>query len=102
MYFFSYFIFQLQRNILATCPRVTRFRISWDDTPGTDAENVPPHQNPENEQNMIHNMDMRQGAVEMNKANEANSMDVAPMPMEAVSNNTNSMDIAPSGMDMVQ
>lgn len=31
---------KLQRNILATNPRVTRFKIDWDDNPGV--ENIPP------------------------------------------------------------
>lgn len=31
---------KLQRNILATSPRVTRFKIDWDDNPGE--ENIPP------------------------------------------------------------
>lgn len=31
---------RLQRNILATSPRVTRFKIDWDDNPGV--ENIPP------------------------------------------------------------
>lgn len=31
---------RLQRNILATNPRVTRFKIDWDDNPGV--ENIPP------------------------------------------------------------
>ncbi|XP_074641826.1 histone chaperone asf1b-B-like [Tubulanus polymorphus] len=31
---------KLQRNILATCPRVTRFKIDWDDSVQT--ENIPP------------------------------------------------------------
>ena len=35
------FSLQLQRNILATCPRVTRFKIDWGD--GEDnIENMPP------------------------------------------------------------
>lgn len=33
---------RLQRNILATNPRVTRFKIDWDDNPGV--ENIPPPQ----------------------------------------------------------
>lgn len=33
---------RLQRNILATNPRVTRFKIDWDDNPGV--ENIPPAQ----------------------------------------------------------
>lgn len=43
--------FQLQRNILATCPRVTRFKIDWGS--GEDAENVPPSANTENESNQM-------------------------------------------------
>ena len=35
---------QLQRNILATCPRVTRFKIDWGDSGGASGsnENQPP------------------------------------------------------------
>lgn len=43
---------KLQRNILATCPRVTRFKIDWDDNP--DSENIPPMQNTETESNQMH------------------------------------------------
>ncbi|XP_064626786.1 histone chaperone ASF1-like [Lineus longissimus] len=32
---------KLQRNILATCPRVTRFKIDWDDN-NPNGENIPP------------------------------------------------------------
>ena len=34
--------FQLQRNILATCPRVTRFKVDWGDGEGASNENQPP------------------------------------------------------------
>ena len=44
-------VFQLQRNILATCPRVTRFKIDWGDN--EDAENLPPPSNTENESNQM-------------------------------------------------
>lgn len=40
----------MQRNILATSPRVTRFKIDWDDNPGE--ENVPPVQNSDSNQMM--------------------------------------------------
>jgi len=33
---------KLQRNILATSPRVTRFKIDWDDNPGVDGLPTPP------------------------------------------------------------
>lgn len=39
---------KLQRNILATCPRVTRFKIDWGDS---GSENMPPPSNTENESN---------------------------------------------------
>lgn len=42
---------KLQRNILATCPRVTRFKIDWGD--GEDSENLPPPANTENESNQM-------------------------------------------------
>ncbi|UYV62156.1 ASF1A, partial [Cordylochernes scorpioides] len=40
---------KLQRNILATNPRVTRFKIEWDDNPGV--ENIPPTMNLDNQMN---------------------------------------------------
>ena len=46
-----FLIFQLQRNILATCPRVTRFKIDWGD--GEDAENLPPSASTESESNQM-------------------------------------------------
>ncbi|ELU15516.1 hypothetical protein CAPTEDRAFT_149983 [Capitella teleta] len=42
---------KLQRNILATCPRVTRFKIDWGD--GEGSENVAPVTNTENESNQM-------------------------------------------------
>ena len=45
------FALQLQRNILATCPRVTRFKIDWGDT--DESENVAPPMNTENESNQM-------------------------------------------------
>lgn len=51
-------LFQVERNILATNPRVTRFKIDWDDTPGTDSENVPPTNSTESESNQ-----MKEGAT---------------------------------------
>lgn len=42
---------KLQRNLLATCPRVTRFKIDWGE--GEDSENVPPASNTENESNQM-------------------------------------------------
>ncbi|KAL5022550.1 hypothetical protein ScPMuIL_001705 [Solemya velum] len=45
---------KLQRNILATCPRVTRFKIDWDgDGEVTNDENAPPMQNTESESNQV-------------------------------------------------
>lgn len=43
---------KLQRNILATCPRVTRFRIDWGDS-GENSENVAPMQSTESESNQM-------------------------------------------------
>lgn len=42
---------QVERNILATNPRVTRFKIDWDDN--TDSENVPPTNSTESESNQM-------------------------------------------------
>jgi len=46
---------QLQRNILATCPRVTRFKIDWADmeTGEGASENVAPPTNTESESNQM-------------------------------------------------
>jgi len=45
---------KLTRNILATCPRVTRFRIDWHDTGELDnTENQPPTYNMETESNQM-------------------------------------------------
>jgi len=33
---------QLQRNILATNPRVTKFKINWDNNTSDNSENIPP------------------------------------------------------------
>ena len=54
----SYFdlLFQLQRNILATSPRVTRFKIDWDDTQTQtveNGENVPPVNSTGSESNQM-------------------------------------------------
>jgi len=43
---------QLQRNILATCPRVTRFRIDWSDN-AENSENVAPQKSTESESNQM-------------------------------------------------
>lgn len=50
---FLCYILQVERNILATNPRVTRFKIDWDDTQRTDSENVPPVNNTESESNQM-------------------------------------------------
>lgn len=42
---------KLQRNILATCPRVTRFKIDWGDTEAS--ENVAPSMSTESESNQM-------------------------------------------------
>lgn len=43
----------MQRNILATNPRVTRFKIDWEDNPGD--ENVAPLQNTDsNQMSVVH------------------------------------------------
>jgi len=49
------FSLQLQRNILATCPRVTRFKIDWADmeTGEGSTENVAPPANTESESNQM-------------------------------------------------
>jgi len=46
---------QLQRNILATCPRVTRFKIDWADVEMGEgsSENVAPPASTESESNQM-------------------------------------------------
>ncbi|GAB1601001.1 histone chaperone asf1b-B-like [Argonauta hians] len=44
---------KLQRNILATCPRVTRFKIDWEDS-HQDSENIPPLNNTDAESNQMY------------------------------------------------
>lgn len=58
---------KLQRNVLATCPRVTRFRIDWGDgpPPSENEENVAPSFNTESESNQ-----MSEPFYSMNKVNE--------------------------------
>ncbi|KAH3731186.1 histone chaperone asf1b-B-like [Dreissena polymorpha] len=54
---------KLMRNILATNPRVTRFKIDWDDTvseiPAENGENVPPATNLESESNQMNMLGSR-------------------------------------------
>ena len=56
-------VLQLQRNILATCPRVTRFKIDWADMEMGEGscENVAPPANTESESN--HMMDSSEPVV---------------------------------------
>ncbi|XP_063399329.1 histone chaperone asf1b-A-like [Mytilus trossulus] len=44
---------KLERSILATSPRVTRFKIDWDDNAAENGENVPPVQNMDSESNQF-------------------------------------------------
>ena len=82
-------MFQLQRNILATCPRVTRFKIDWGDGGETnDGENQPPSTNTGNESNQM-GMDgdkhgiSKEGTTEFNgtvlcgSTTDSNGMDLA-------------------------
>lgn len=49
-------LFQLTRNILGTKPRVTRFKIDWDDSVSQvpeNSENVPPAVSTESESNQM-------------------------------------------------
>ena len=43
----------MTRNILATNPRVTRFKIDWDDNQTENGENIPPESNLESESNQM-------------------------------------------------
>ena len=89
---------QLQRNILATCPRVTRFKIDWADMEVAEvgSENIAPPANTESESNQM--MDSSEPAV--NKSlfagavrddNIGSPVGTAAVPAMAVMSDSNQM-----------
>ena len=69
----------MTRNILATCPRVTRFRIDWNDNPseqgtsGENTENHPPTYNTESESNQM-GIEMSGGGDSLKSDKEGSNM----------------------------
>ena len=88
----------MQRNILATSPRVTRFKIDWGD--GEDGENVPPTGSTEGESNQMasngSSMNMKEELLEGNpfKMENSNSAPVlqSNIPPSCTSVETNGLD----------
>lgn len=86
---------KLQRNLLATSPRVTRFRIDWND--GENGENVPPTGQPIEESNQ---MGFGSAADMMSKIAETSNSGLAlsngnssKVVLSATSTDSNSMEV---------
>ncbi|KAG1678563.1 Histone chaperone asf1 [Nymphon striatum] len=60
---------KMQRNILATSPRVTRFKIDWDDNPGE--ENVPPNHNTDSNQMIMVQEESASGPLKSGLCNDS-------------------------------
>ena len=88
----------MTRNILATCPRVTRFRIDWNDNPGAEGgavagtsagtsgentENQPPPYNTESESNQMGGIELGGGGDSL-KGDKDSSSNM--MPPSSISN----------------
>ena len=73
----QFFFFQLQRNILGSQPRVTKFKIDWDDA--RDSENIPPSENvAENASSSSQSaMDQQKSVPMLDNSNSACAMEVA-------------------------
>lgn len=67
--------FQLQRNILGSQPRVTKFKIDWDDA--KDSENIPPSENGEGAASSSQNSVDMKPALAVESSNSACAMEVA-------------------------
>lgn len=67
--------FQLQRNILGSQPRVTKFKIDWDDA--KDSENIPPSENGEAAAASSQNSVDMKTALAVESSNSACAMEVA-------------------------
>ena len=73
--FTNVLVFQLQRNILGSQPRVTKFKIDWDDA--KDSENIPPSENGEGAtSSSLNAMDMKP-TLATESSNSACAMEVA-------------------------
>ncbi|ROT64764.1 histone chaperone asf1 [Penaeus vannamei] len=67
---------KLQRNILGTQPRVTKFKIDWDDA--KDSENIPPSENAASDgASTSQNSTDLKGVTAMESSNSACAMEVA-------------------------
>lgn len=74
---------KLQRNILATCPRVTRFKVDWGDGEGTSNENQPPPPSG------IENTESNQMAVDTNPTpSAAGDIPLKPLPGQSMDSNS--------------
>ena len=83
----------MTRNILATCPRVTRFRIDWNDNPaegaagtsggagGENTENQPPPYNTESESNQMGGMELGGGGDSLKGDKDSSSNMMPPSSM---------------------
>ena len=84
VHYYTFVLSQLQRNILATCPRVTRFKIDWGNGDEADSENVPPPNSTESESNQMATTDSNHAAP---KNTQEETMD-APLPSKSDSSST--------------
>ncbi|KAK8736943.1 hypothetical protein OTU49_004737 [Cherax quadricarinatus] len=66
---------KLQRNILGSQPRVTKFKIDWDDA--KDAENIPPSENASEGASTSQNSSDMKPVLSMETSNSACAMEVA-------------------------
>lgn len=94
---------KLQRNILATSPRVTRFKIDWGD--GEDGENVPPSGSTESESNQMASdgqaTQMKEELTEgnpfkMDNSNSAPVLQSNSLPTSCANVDTNAVDLTGS------
>lgn len=101
MFLISSVVLQLQRNILATNPRVTRFRIDWND--GENSENVPPTQigGESNQMTFGSTADIMQKMAETSNSGFAmpitNGASNDKVVLGASSTDSNSMDVGAGG-----
>ncbi|KAG7177660.1 Histone chaperone asf1-like [Homarus americanus] len=65
----------LQRNILGTQPRVTKFKIDWDDA--KDSENIPPSENASDGASTSQNSSDMKPVIAVENSNSACAMEVA-------------------------
>jgi len=66
---------KLQRNILGSQPRVTKFKIDWDDA--KDSENIPPTENTGDASTSQNSVDLKTSMLAEANSNSACAMEVA-------------------------